>query len=266
MRCVLVTGAGGGLGSCLVRSLALCGETVFAADSDSHALQRLAGVAGVVPLRMDVSSPVQVARARRQVERAADGLDGIACCAGIFAAAPLVEAGDEDLRRIFDVNLLGVFRVVREFFPLVRRRRGRIVCVGSDSTRCPMPFNGPYTISKSGLDAYAEVLRRELMFVAVPVSLVQPGAFRTALLEGVQAEMQRAARGTIFPEQLGRVRGVLAREWGKGMRPERVARVVVRALHAPRPRARYRVGNDPLRAALGWLPVGVADWFIRCYM
>jgi NAD(P)-dependent dehydrogenase (short-subunit alcohol dehydrogenase family) len=283
MRFVLVTGAGGGLGACVSRALALSGETVFAADSDLQALRALApqqgnapvAPEGIVSLRMAVTSPGEIARARRKIERVTDGLDGIACCAGIFSAGPLVEVGEEDMRRILDVNLLGAVRVVREFFPLLRRRAGCVVLIGSESSRCVMPFNGPYTISKSGLDAYAEALRRELMFVegnapaapgAVRVSLVQPGAIRTALLDGVEAEMQRVQRRTLFAVPLARVRRILPREWSRGMQPERVARVVVRALHARRPRARYRIGNDPLRAVLGMLPARVADWFIRCFM
>ena len=280
MRFVLVTGAGGGLGACVSRVLALSGETVFAADRDPLALRALApesgnAPAGIVTLRMDVTSPGDVARARRKIERVTDGLDGIVCCAGIFSAGPLAEVDEEDMRRILDINLLGAIRVVREFFPLLRRRAGRVVLIGSESSRCAMPFNGPYTISKSGLDAYAEALRRELMFVrasapaapgVVRVSLVQPGAIRTALLGGVEAEMQRVQRRTLFAEPLARVRRILPREWSRGMQPERVARVVVRALHARRPRARYRIGNDPFRAALGMLPARVADWFIRCFM
>jgi NAD(P)-dependent dehydrogenase (short-subunit alcohol dehydrogenase family) len=307
MRFVLVTGAGGGLGACVSRALALSGETVFAADRDALALRALApqrtnappapgtnappAPGGIVSLRMDVTSPGDVARARRKIERVTDGLDGVVCCAGIFSAGPLVEADEEVMRRILDVNLLGAIRVVREFFPLLRRRVGCVVLIGSESSRCVMPFNGPYTISKSGLDAYAEALRRELMFVGgdapsapggnapsaprgnapgapgvVRVSLVQPGAIRTALLEGVEAEMQRVQRRTLFAAPLARVRRILPREWSRGMQPERVARVVIRALHARQPRARYRVGNDPLRAALGMLPARVADWFIRCFM
>jgi NAD(P)-dependent dehydrogenase (short-subunit alcohol dehydrogenase family) len=219
-----------------------------------------------VLLRMDVTSEADVRRARRRIERLTDGLDGLACCAGIFRAGPLVEAADEDLRRILEVNVMGAFRVVREFFPLLRRRAGTVVLIGSESSRCPMPFNGPYTISKAALDAYAHSLRRELMFVGVPVALVQPGAFRTALLGGVESEMRRVQRGTLFSEQLGRVRGILAREWSRGMQPQRVARVVLRALRARRPRAFYRVGNDRLRAALGKPPARLADHLIQWFV
>lgn len=239
---------------------------MFAADLDRRALDTLKAVPGVVPVLMDVTSARDVAKARRRVERDTDGLDGLVCAAGLFSAAPLVETVEDDLVRTLQVNLVGAFRAVREFFPLLHKRSGTVVIVGSECTRCAMPFTGAYAISKSGLDAFAEVLRREAMFLGVRVAIVQPGAIRTPLLGGVQAEMEKAAAGTQFADQLARVRRILPREWDKGMQPEKVAAVVVRALHAHRPRARYRVGNDPLRAALGMLPARVADTFIRCFM
>jgi len=215
---------------------------------------------------MDVTSAREAAEARRRVELDADGLDGLVCAAGLFGAAPLVETSEDALLGVLQVNLVGAFRAVRELFPLLRRRSGTVVVVGSECTRCSMPFTGAYAISKAALDAFAEVLRREAMFVGVRVAIVQPGAIRTPLLGGAQAEMEKAAAGTQFADQLARVQRILPREWSRGMQPERAAAVVVRALHAPRPRTRYRVGNNPLRAALGLMPARVADWFIRCFM
>ena len=266
MRWILVTGAGGGLGACVCRMLALSGCGVLAADRDPAGLARLSGLQGVTILRMDVTSTASVGKARARVERLADGLDGIACCAGVFRAAPLVEAADGEMRDSLEVNLVGAFRVVREFFPLLETRAGRVVLVGSECSRCAMPFTGPYTISKCALDAYADVLRRELALTGVRVAVVQPGSMRTRLLEDAGAEMTRAGSGSLFAAQLGRVGPILSRETATGMSPERVARVVVRALHSRRPRPYYRVGNDPLRAALGLLPPRVVDLLIRCYM
>jgi NAD(P)-dependent dehydrogenase (short-subunit alcohol dehydrogenase family) len=266
MRSYLVTGAGGGLGSSIVRLLAAGGCTVFAADSSAEALRGLRGMAGVVPVRMDVTSAAGVARARASISRKAARLDGIACCAGIFRGGALVEVPEADMLASLDVNVMGAFRVAREFVPLLPAPGGRVILVGSEASRCPMPFTGPYTVSKCGLDAFADVLRRELMFVGIRVSVVQPGAIRTALLDAAAHSMRAARRGSAFCEQLQRTLPILARERDKGMDPSRVARVVVRALHTRRPRPFIRVGNNAPRAALGLLPRGVVDLAIRCFM
>ncbi len=266
MRHVLVTGAAGGLGASVCDLLAASGDTVFAADLDSRALRRLKGRPGIVPLRMNVAAGGDVARARRRVAALTDGLDGIVCCAGIFVAGALVETGEDEMARSLDVNVMGAFRVVRAFFPLLANRGGTVVLIGSESSRCAMPFNGPYTVSKCALQAYADALRRELMFVGMRVVAILPGAIRTPLLSGACSMMDSGAGPTRFPAQRDLVRRMLGREWENGMEPADVARVVVRALHARRPRAVYRVGNDPFRAMLGKLPASWTDGLIRAFV
>ena len=263
MRCILVTGAGGGLGAQVSELLASSGWTVYAADSDRRSLRPLEARTGIFSFRMDVTRAADVAGVRKKIEAMTDGLDGVVCCAGIFAGGPLVEADEHDMSRVLDVNVMGAFRVVKEFFPLLRARKGIVVLVGSESSRCAMPFNGPYTVSKSALQAYADVLRRELMFIGLRVTIVHPGGFRTSLLSGARSMMDRKGNDTLFSAQLGVVRRLLSREFEKAMEPAEVARVVVRALGARHPRPCYRVGNDPLRALLARLP---ARWTDRLIM
>lgn len=266
MRHVLVTGAAGGLGSSLCDQLAAAGDAVFAADLDVGSRSMPPARPGVVALRMDVTSSRDVARARRRIEAAADGLDGVVCCAGIYRAGALVEADEGEMARSLDVNLLGAFRVVRGFFPLLAKRRGTVVLVGTELSRCPMPFTGPYTVSKCALQAFADALRRELMFLGMRVVVIQPGAIRTPLLRDARAMAEAGTARTLFPAQREVIRRMLEREWDRGGEPADVARVAVRALHAKRPRAVYRVGNNPLRAMLAALPVPWIDALLRAFV
>jgi NAD(P)-dependent dehydrogenase (short-subunit alcohol dehydrogenase family) len=266
MRHILVTGAAGGLGVSLCGLLAASGETVFAADVVPVTRRTRAAKAGVVPLRMDVTSARDVARVRQRVEAATDGLDGLVCCAGIFRAGALVEADEAEMEKALDVNVMGVFRTVREFFPLLAKRGGRVVLIGSELSHCAMPFNGPYTVSKCALQAYADSLRRELMFIGMRVVVVQPGAIRTPLLSGARPNAGGRKDRTLFPAQRDLVERMLIREWETGMDPVEVARVVVGALHSRKPRAVYRVGNDPFRVMLGRLPARWTDLLIRAFV
>jgi NAD(P)-dependent dehydrogenase (short-subunit alcohol dehydrogenase family) len=263
---VLVTGAAGGLGACLCSQLAATGDTVFATDVDLGALQPFQGKPGVVPLRMDVTSARDVARARKKIGTLTDGLDGLVCCAGIFRAGALVEADEAAMELALDINVMGAFRTVQAFFPLVAKRRGMVVLIGSELSHCAMPFNGPYTVSKCALQAYADSLRRELVFLGMRVVVVQPGAIRTPLLSGARPNADGRKDRTLFPAQLDLIRRMLAREWETGMEPVDVARVVVRALHSRKPRAVYRVGNDPFRAMLGRLPASWTDLLLRAFV
>ena len=266
MKHILVTGAGGGLGARTCALLAQSGAAVIATDADADSLRRLGSMPGLTAFAMDVTDAGGVSRAAQRVAEMTDGLDGLVCCAGIFVGGPLVEADDAEMDGIMDINVMGAFRVVKALFPLLEKRAGTIVLIGSESSRCAMPFNGPYTVSKYALQAYADVLRRELMFLGVKVALIQPGAIRTPLLRGARASIERRAAGSAFPSQLGLVRRMLTREWEKGMEPERVAAVVLSALRARAPRPYYRVGNDPLRVALGLLPASWTDFLIRRFV
>jgi NAD(P)-dependent dehydrogenase (short-subunit alcohol dehydrogenase family) len=121
-------------------------------------------------------------------------------------------------------------------------------------------------MSKRALDAYADSLRRELVSLGVSVSVIQPGAFRTALLVRAREALDRGTASSPFAAPLDQARKMLGRESEKGMAPDRVARLVVHALECMRPKPRYRVGNDPLRALLAGLPAAWADALIRWFL
>jgi NAD(P)-dependent dehydrogenase (short-subunit alcohol dehydrogenase family) len=244
------------------------GYTVLAADADAVGLARLAGLPGVITLRADVTSVADLARAGAAAEAGVgkDGLDGLVLCAGVFAAGPLVEVPEADMRRAMDVNLMGAFRTVQALFPLIARRRGTIVAVSSECARSSVPFNGPYTVSKCALEVYCDVLRRELSTVGVRVCIVEPGAFGTGFQEQARRAFGQGAPGSPFAPYLALGLRVLAGEQRATMDPGTVAEVVVRALLARRPRHRYAIGNDPRRLLLGKLPVSWADRLISLYL
>ena len=92
---------------------------------------------GVTVVRMDVTDTASIARAREQVERALAGapLEGLVNNAGIPAAGPLELFPLDELRRAFEVNLIGALAVTQAFLPLLKVSRGRIVNISSIAGR-----------------------------------------------------------------------------------------------------------------------------------
>ncbi|HTZ53342.1 MAG TPA: SDR family NAD(P)-dependent oxidoreductase [Spirochaetia bacterium] len=266
MQHVLVTGASGGLGTAVTQMLGARGVTVFALDLDTGARAAGPPAPGVIRLAADVTRADSVDQALAEVRRRTDGLDGVVCCAAVFTGGPLAEAGEQALVRAFDVNVAGAHRLVRASFPLLARRKGCVVLVSSESARFAMPFNGPYTVTKYALEAYADCLRREVQLAGVRVAVIQPGAFRSNLLTSADREAGTPGRDSAFAHQVRLVHRMLERERIRSMPAERVARVVLRALAAPRPRARYRVGNNRPRMLLRFLPARAADSLIKWFM
>src|SRR5262249_23075865 len=192
-------------------------------------------------------------------------LDGVVGNAGIAVAAPLELVPVEELRRQLEVNVVGQVAVLQPLLPALRRRRGRIVIMGSIGGRSALPFLGPYAASKHALEAFADVLRVELQPWGIAVSIVEPASVKTAIWtkgaahademrEGVAPEA-----GALYAARLERFRAVALKR-GPGMDPDVVARVVEHALTASRPKARYVVGRDAyLRAWIERLPTRVRD-------
>ena len=258
MPAILVTGAGGGLGGSSARLFADRGWQVFGADVVAPA----AGTA----VHLDVTDAASCAAAAKQVAEAAPGgLAAVVNFAGVLELGPLVEIPERRMSRVVDINLLGTYRVNKAMYPLVRSGGGRIVNVSSEVARRPaLPLNGPYAMTKYAVEAYSDALRRELMFVGIPVVVIQPGPFRTAMTGSIADRFADATgESTQFAGLVGSVARAARREHAKAHDPAELAEVVWTAVTARVPRRRYCVRPDRMRDLLGRLPAPVSDRLLR---
>jgi NAD(P)-dependent dehydrogenase (short-subunit alcohol dehydrogenase family) len=259
-RAVVITGAAGGLGSATVRRLAGNGWRVFAADLDGPALQGLATDL-VTPVAVDVTDGASVAAMAERVSTETEGLAGVVNFAGVLEIGPLVEIDESAFRRIIDVNLIGTFLVTKALFPMILRGRGRVVLLSSETGwQSPMPLNGPYAISKHAIEAYGDALRRELSLLGVPVAKVQPGAFRTGMVESIIGRFERMAeRSEHYSGALRMAMKRIPQEERRAGDPADLAVLIERVLTTKRVRPAYRIHTNPRAAALDLLPERVVD-------
>ncbi|QIA27309.1 SDR family oxidoreductase [Thermaerobacter sp. PB12/4term] len=272
MPLVLITGAGSGIGRASALALARAGWTVLAGvrrPEDGEALREAGGPA-VEPLLLDVTDEGRVRAAAETVRRRAGerGLQGLVNNAGIAAAGPVELIPEAVWRQQLEVNVVGVVAVTRALLPALRQGRGRIVLMGSVSGLVSLPFMGPYSASKFALEALADALRIELAPWGIAVSIIEPGSVVTPIwtrsAEAAQGYLLPPPPGTeaVYPAAVAAMTRVAQRNARHGLPPEAVARAVVHALTAARPRARYLVAA-PERARevrlLRWLPAGLRD-------
>lgn len=266
MKSVFFTGATGGLGEVCVRALAARGWQVFAAGTNADKLAALAEMRGVIPVRCDVTDDASVQAARAQVLRHTDRLDAVVNFAGLTAFASLVE-GDPvpAARRMVDVNLMGMVRVNAALFDLVHAARGRIVnCSSSAGWMTAQPFAGAYVASKRAVEGYSDSLRRELIFLGIPVVKLQPGPFRTGMMEDIHRGFEQTlADSPLYGHRLRRLRGILLAALGRPRDPQELVGKLLRALEDARPRRQYRAGSPRLLLALEVLPEGMIDALFR---
>jgi len=268
---VLVTGTEGGIGGKAVSALAARGFTIFAGalDQSKAAIGSGQHLASIIPILLDISKPASIAAAIALIDShlGKDGrLDGLVNIAGVNYNAPLECLSEPEIRQMVEVNLLGTILLTRAALPLLRRGRGRIIFTGSATAFLPPPLISVYAATKCALEGLADSLRVELRSLGISVSMIEPGVVQTPMTSGASAVLetmlQRMSAGdrTLYEKAM---RKIVAMSVAKnaGVPPEAVAEVIVQALTAPRPRARYQAGADSkITALLRHLPHSARDF------
>ena len=132
--------------------------------------------------------PAMQAAAAKAVERFG-GIDVVVANAGISSYGSVLQVDPEALKRVLDVNLLGVFHTVRATLPAVIDRRGYVLIVSSLAAFAAAPGMAPYDMSKAGNEHLANALRLEVAHLGVSVGSAHMSWIDTALVRDSKADM-----------------------------------------------------------------------------
>lgn len=264
-KSVLITGAAGGLGRATVSLLIRNGWRVFAADINSGDQTPSSSSDRFIAIHMDVTSSTSVREAFQQVSSHTESLDAIIHMAGILRVGSLVEIPEDDLKKSLEINMMGAFRVNRQFLPLIMPGNSRIILLSSETgTQTAAPFNGPYAISKHALEAYADALRRELSLLGIRVIKIQPGPIKTEMTRSGEDQFKKAASASVlFKKALLKGTSYLPGVYKNACSPDLVASVIYKSLESTRPKRAYKVKHDRMRDLLDRLPEGWTDLLIK---
>lgn len=181
-----VTGTSRGLGLELVRQLLERGDNVAATTrSTERLLDGLSDVATerLLPLALDLVDESAVRAAVDQTVERFGRIDVVVNNAGYGYLASVEETTNADIRQMLDVQVIGVWNVIRATVPHLRNARsGHIINVSSILGLTTVPGWGLYSAGKFALNAMSEALAAELAEFDVKVSIVEPGYFRTSFL------------------------------------------------------------------------------------
>ena len=134
-----------------------------------------AGGARAIAVRCDVRVDGDPERAVAAARERFGVLDVVVANAGFGVVGPVALLSLDDYRRQFETNVFGVLRTIYAALPDVRRRRGRVVIIGSVNGHIATPGSSPYAMSKFAVRALAEALGHELARTGASVTLVSPG-------------------------------------------------------------------------------------------
>ncbi|XP_061164525.1 retinol dehydrogenase 16-like, partial [Saccostrea echinata] len=278
-RHVLITVCDSGFGNELALLLDKKGVPVFAAcltEKDGTELKKQAS-SRLRVLQLDVTDQGSICNAvefvKRNLPKAAD-LWGLVNNAGLQVLhAPLEFQSHEAIEKCLKVNLLGSIDVTRSFLPLLRKAKGRLVYLSSDSAFIEWPCRTPYVISKFGIEALAECLRRELYQVGVTTHTIQPGLFKTSIVDPneMKSTLQKA-----FDEVDEEVQQFYGQQWLKKTKESfdgipkiqckdlsQVTNAIYHALFSVMPKRQYRCGAD---CKYYFYPISLLpEWFNTWY-
>uniref|UniRef100_A0ABI0P3B4 Uncharacterized protein n=1 Tax=Bos taurus TaxID=9913 RepID=A0ABI0P3B4_BOVIN len=260
---VFITGCDSGFGNRLARQLDQRGLRVLAACLTEQGAEQLRNQTSdrLQTVILDVTKTENVTATTNWVkEHVGDrGLWGLVNNAGICTPmAPNEWLTKQDFVKVLDVNLLGVIDVTLSLLSLVRKARGRVVNVSS------------YCISKYGVEAFSDSLRRELSYFGVKVAMIEPGYFVTNMtqdevdLELGGLENENNLDGVYFWTVL-KTLSLLKPRWTQNL--SLVTDCMEHALTACHPRTRYSAGWDAkfIYLPMSYLPSFLVDLIVYCY-
>jgi len=267
-KSILITGASTGIGRETALYLDKMGYMVFACvrnDVDGKNLQKEASNRLQI-LLLDVTNEETIKSAVSIVSKEEYPLWGLVNNAGIGMRSVLEIIPKEEFQKVFDINVVGMHTVTREFLPLIRKNRGRIINIGSEAGFMSGAGGGAYSASKFAVRALTDALRLEMVPYGVFVSHVAPTSTESAIWEKNIEDAQ--LREGISDELLKgynyffKVQDRATRERIKPIPAIEVAKDIADALTSPSPKYEYYSGEKSKKAyEMSLLP---KERMIRC--
>ena len=225
---VLITGASAGIGRSLAVALDAAGcRLALCARREDRLNELNASLGGRhLVIRADVGVPDDCRRAVAETVKRFGRVDTLVCNAGYGIYKRVDETDVEEVRRMFNIDVVGTTECIRHSVPVMAKQdfrdgwRGQIMIVSSAAARCGIPFLGIYSGAKAAQLAIAEAMRIELRDQRIAVTTVHPTPTKT--------EFRQTA------EQLGSYRLSPSDGFIKTQTAEQVAAKMVRAIARPR--------------------------------
>lgn len=270
-RVALVTGGSSGIGEQTALRLRKAGLEVYAVarrlDRMTHLQQQ-----GIHTFAMDVTDDASMTDGVARVVAEQERIDVLVNNAGYGSYGAVEDVSIDEARRQFEVNVFGLARLTQLVTPHMRAQgSGRIINISSVGAVIYEPFGAWYHATKNAVEGFSDSLRVELAQFGIDVVIIRPAGILTEWNEISRESLVETSRGGVYEKQAvsaaKRLKSVDNRVMSSG--PKTVARTIVRAATAGRPRPRYATGRGArmVMATRRVLPDRVFDAFLtRAYL
>jgi NAD(P)-dependent dehydrogenase (short-subunit alcohol dehydrogenase family) len=250
-----ITGCSTGFGHELAKHALECGYRTVVTARNPDKVKDLAAKGEALVLKLDVTDQGQIDAAIKAAEEKFGRIDVLVNNAGIGYFAAVEESEEDQVRRMFEINVFGLSRMIHAALPGMRKRRnGFIVNFSSVGGLRSFPSVGYYNATKFAVEGLSEALWQEVEPLGIKVMLVEPSGFRTDWAGRSANESKRqiddyAATAGAWRNQ---VRAISGKQPGD---PVRAAHAIVKAVESSNPPHHLLLGNDAYEGATAKLEV-----------
>ncbi len=248
-----ITGCSTGFGRELATQALARGYRTVVTARDPTVVQDLTKQGEALALALDVTDQHQIDVAIAAAEQRFGRIDVLVNNAGIGYFAAIEEGEEEEVRRMFEINVFGLSRMINAVLPGMRRRRsGTIVNLSSIGGLRSFPSIGYYNASKFAVEGLSEALWQEVEPLGIKVMLVEPSGFRTdwAGRSANESKIQIPDYAATAGKTRALVRASSGHQPGD---PVRAVQAILKAVESPHPPHRLLLGNDAYTGAMAKL-------------
>ena len=248
-----ITGCSTGFGRELASHVLELGYRTVVTARNPDELKEFADKPGALILNLDVTDRSQVELAIKTAEEKFGCIDVLVNNAGIGYFAAIEESEEDQVRKMFEINVFGLCRMIHVALPGMRKRRkGVIVNFSSIGGICGFPGVGYYNATKFAVEGLSEALSQEVEPLGIKVMLVEPSGFRTDWAGRSANESARQIQD--YASTAGTSRKHIRADSGKQPGdPVRAVHAIVKAVEAARPPHHLLLGNNAFDAAMAKL-------------
>ena len=262
MKKYVITGATSGIGNSLVREFSKCNK-VFAGYRDSKKIEQLKSISdNIIPFYIDMTDFGSIINAAEFIKDNTDRVDTLINVAGSVLAGPIENLDIRLLQRQFDVNTFSHLQLTQNLLPVLEG--GRIINISSMSSFGIFPFISPYSASKLALDILFNSMlletKRDIKIISI-----KPGAIATPIWEkSVNENLEHLTNNIDFVQEMKFLQKNALKNAEKGLSPQKVVDVVIKADSLKNPKTSYTLGTDAFIAELiAKLPQDISNKLVK---
>ena len=248
-----ITGCSTGFGRELATQTLARGFRVAVTARKPAEVEALAKTGEALVLKLDVTDQSQIDAAIKAAEEKFDGIDVLVNNAGIGYFAAIEEGEDKEVRRMFEINVFGLSRMIQAALPGMRRRdKGCIVNISSLAGLRSAPALGFYNATKFAIEGLSGALRQEVEPLGIKVMVVEPSGFRIDWAGRSANESKKQIAD--YAKTAGAWRKEIRADSGKQPGdPVRAVKALIAAVESAKPPRHLLLGNDAFEGAMAKL-------------